>query len=110
MVFDSLWANDLILGTKDFADGDDFVFGHHSHGMWVLSVIAGFTEGELVGSAPKAKYWLLRSEDTNSEYLVEEDNWISAAEFADSAGVDIISSSLGYNTFDDPNQNYTYDE
>ena len=60
--------------------------------------------------APDAKFWLLRSENTNSEYPVEEHNWAVAAEFADSAGADMISSSLGYNQFDDPQFNHSYDD
>lgn len=64
----------------------------------------------MVGTAPGAKFWLLRSENTNSEYPVEEHNWAAAAEFADSAGADMISSSLGYNQFDDPQFDHTYSQ
>ncbi len=62
----------------------------------------------MVGTAPHAHFWLLRSEDTGSEYLIEELNWVSAAEFADSAGADVINSSLIYSTFNDPSQDHTY--
>jgi len=62
----------------------------------------------LIGTAPDADFWLLRSEDTGSEYLIEEDNWVAAAEFADSAGVDIINTSLGYTLFDNHAQDHTY--
>jgi len=62
----------------------------------------------MVGTAPKAGYWLLRPEDGHSEYIIEEDNWVAAAEFADSVGADIINSSLGFSFFDDPSQNHTY--
>ncbi len=106
--FDSLWLNNQIIGTKDFVQHNNNVFREHNHGMKVLSVLAGNIPGYLIGSAPKANYWLLRSEDVNSEYTIEEDNWISAAEFADSVGVDIINTSLGYSEFDDSTQNYTY--
>ena len=54
----------------------------------------------LIGTAPEARYWLLRCEDQQTEQPVEEDYWAMAAEFADSVGVDIISSSLGYNDYD----------
>ncbi len=108
--FDSLWINNQILGQRDFVDGDNFVLDAHTHGMVILSILGGNIPNELTGSAPKANYWLLRSEDTGSEYRVEEENWVSAAEFADSAGVDIINTSLGYSTFDDTLQNYTYKE
>jgi hypothetical protein len=106
--FDSLWANVQILGTKDFVDPNSDIFSTHYHGMSVLSCMGGNIPGELIGTAPKASYWLLRSEDTSTEYLIEEDNWIVAAEFADSAGVDIINSSLGYTDFNDAATNHTY--
>lgn len=108
--FDSLRYNNQILGTKDFVDGDNQVFNASSHGMKVLSIMASNMPGKLIGTAPKANYWLLRSEQTASEYSIEEDNWISAAEFADSVGADIINSSLGYSEFDDSMQNYSYSE
>lgn len=106
--FDSLWANSQILGVKDFIDKDFNVFEMHYHGMSVLSIMGGNVPGTLIGTAPKASYWLLRSEDTGSEYLIEEDNWVVAAEYADSVGVDIINSSLGYFKFDDPLMDHTY--
>ena len=106
--FDSLWINNQVLGQRDFVDGDNWVLDAHSHGMVVLSILGGNVPNELTGSAPGADYWLLRSEDTGSEYRIEEENWVSAAEFADSAGVDVINTSLGYSTFDDTLQNYTY--
>jgi serine protease AprX len=105
--FDSLWAGGQILGTKDFVGGNS-VFNGHYHGMSVLSVMGGSIPGLLIGTAPKASYWLIRSEDVASEFLIEEDNWVVAAEFADSAGVDIINSSLGYHVFDDPKMNHSY--
>lgn len=108
--FDSLWLNDQILGTRDFVDGDREVFDAHSHGMVVLSIMGGNLPDQLVGTAPKAMYWLIRSEDTGSEFLIEEDNWVAAAEFADSAGVDLINTSLGYYLFDDPTQNHSYSD
>lgn len=107
--FDSLWANNQILGTRDFAFHTTNLFSDtsHVHGMMVLSIIGGNVPGQLVGTAPKAKFWLLRSEIDPTENLIEEYNWVSAAEFADSVGADIISSSLGYTTFDDPTKNHT---
>ena len=62
----------------------------------------------MVGTAPKANYWLIRTENAASEYPVEEHNWVAGAEFADSCGADIISSSLGYTTFDDAAFNHSY--
>ncbi len=106
--FDSLWANNQILGTKDFVDPTVGFFNGHYHGMSVLSCIGGNVPGQLIGTARKASFWLIRTEDTSSEYLLEEDNWVVGAEFADSAGVDVINSSLGYFEFDDPTMNHTY--
>lgn len=109
--FDSLWQNQKILGWKDFVNSQNDLFsGTHSHGMNVLSIIAANIPGQILGSAPKASFWLLRSEDASTEYLVEEDNWIAAAEFADSVGTDVINTSLGYNNFTDSLQNYTYSD
>ncbi|WP_321376201.1 S8 family serine peptidase [uncultured Draconibacterium sp.] len=106
--FDSLWFNNQILGTKDFVNPDSDFFSTNYHGMSVLSCMGGNIPGELIGTAPKASYWLLRSEDTNSEYIIEEDNWVAAAEFADSVGADIINSSLGYTEFQDAATNHVY--
>ncbi|MCD4746394.1 MAG: S8 family serine peptidase [Bacteroidales bacterium] len=109
-VFDSLWSNGQILGTRDFVEAEGNVFNSHSHGTMVLSTMGSNLSGQLVGTAPKANFWLLRSEDGGSEFLIEELNWVSAAEFADSVGADIINSSLGYTVFDDPQQNHTYQD
>lgn len=99
-----------IKGTYDFVGNDQNVFGYHTHGTAVLSVLAGNIPGSIEGSARDADYWLLRTEDTGSEFPVEEDFWTVAAEFADSLGADIISSSLGYYNFDDPLLNYKYSD
>ena len=106
--FDSLNANNQILGTWDFVVNEASVYEDYSHGMSVLSTIGGNIPGDLVGTAPKANFWLLRTEEAASEYIIEEYNWDAGAEFADSAGADIISSSLGYTTFDDPTEDHTY--
>jgi serine protease AprX len=108
--FERLLENGQILGNRDFVNATADVYAENSHGMSVLSIIGGYIPGELVGTAPDASFWLLRSEDVSSEYKIEEDNWIAAAEFADSVGADIISTSLGYAKFDDPLQNHTYAE
>lgn len=108
--FDSLWMNGQISGIKNFINDDietGFFDGHY-HGMSVLSIMGGNVPGELIGTAPKASYWLIRSEDHLTEFLLEEDSWVAAAEFADSVGADIINSSLGYFTFDDPAMNHSY--
>jgi len=97
-----------ILGTRDFVDPGNNVYNANIHGAEVLSIIAGIQPGTLVGTAPDASFWLLRSEDAESEYPVEEDNWVPAAEMADSAGADVINTSLGYSLFSDSVYNLTY--
>jgi len=98
--FDSLWINNQILGCRDFVTGDTLVFEDYPHGMNVLSCMGGNLPGQLVGTAPESKFWLLRTEDAYTETIQEEINWLVGAEFADSVGVDVINSSLGYNKFD----------
>ncbi|MEJ7675643.1 MAG: hypothetical protein WKF59_23785 [Chitinophagaceae bacterium] len=78
--------------------------------MFCFSTIAGNWPGQLVGSCNKAKFYLYRTEDVASEYPIEEQNWAAAAERADSIGVDVFSTSLGYTTFDNPLFNHTYAE
>jgi serine protease AprX len=108
--FDSLWADSRVIYTKDFVNQTSNIYEEHPHGMLVLSVLAANLNGQLIGSAPEANYVLIRSEDTNSEQVIEEYNWAAAAELADSLGVDIINSSLGYNKYDASWQSYTYDQ
>lgn len=106
--FDSIRTNNQILGCRDFVTGDTLVYEDYPHGMNVLSCMAGNTPGYLIGTAPKANYWLLRTEDAGTETPMEEIYWAIAAEFADSVGADIINSSLGYSTFDNPADNHTF--
>jgi len=106
--FDSLRANNQIHGYRNFVNNDTSVNNNGSHGMSVLSCIAANAPGTMIGTAPKASFWLIDSEDSNSESSAEETNWARSAEFADSVGADIITSSLGYRDFDDDNLNYTY--
>ncbi|HMX03960.1 MAG TPA: S8 family serine peptidase [Chitinophagales bacterium] len=111
-LFQSFWDKDQILGYHNFPDNNDQVFNIYSgyHGSWVMSVIAGEVTDLFSGSAPNADLYLYRTEIADSEYVVEEDHWLAAAERADSVGADIINSSLGYTVFDDPTQNHTYED
>jgi len=106
--FDSIRLNNQVLGVKDFVNFDNSVIEDDTHGMECLSTIAANIPGVMVGTAPKANFWLLRSENAATEYPIEEHNWVTAAEYADSAGTDMISSSLGYNQFNDAMFNHTY--
>lgn len=89
-----------IIGTRDFVNPQSDFYNTHEHGTMVLATIAANNKGILTGTAPEASFWLLRSEDADTEFPVEEDYWTAAAEFADSVGVDVITSSLGYSQYD----------
>lgn len=108
--FAHLWNDNRILAYRDFVLPGNDIFRTHHHGTLVLSVMAAWISGSYTGSAPLASYLLLRTEDAASEFRIEEYNWLRAAEFADSAGANIINSSLGYTVFDNPRQNYTYSQ
>ncbi len=108
--FQALMNEGRITMTLDLVSESGNVFQFDDHGTEVLSIMAADEPGVYRGGAPKATYQLYVTEDASSEYRIEEFNWLIAAEKADSAGVDIISSSLGYNLFDDPTMNYTIDQ
>lgn len=98
-----------VVGTGDFVrDRQADIFAELDHGTKVLSLMATCKPDTMIGTAPAASYWLLRSEDDNTETLAEEDYWVMAAEYADSAGVDLINSSLGYHNYDDTTTSYRY--
>jgi len=112
-----------VFANLNVADEYDFVFddnvtsnqpgdmaGQISHGTRVLSVIGGFMSGSLIGPAFNAEYYLAKTEDIRSETRVEEDNWAAAIEWMEEKGVDVATSSLGYFDFDDPAENYTYQD
>ena len=98
-----------LLGSYDFVNRSDNVFTGttSSHGTWVLSDMAGYIENEFVGTAPDAAYYLFITEDAPNENPVEESYWVEAAERADSLGVDIINTSLGYKTYDKTSYSYS---
>jgi serine protease AprX len=114
---DSLWLENRVILSRDTYGNTGNLFNGEEHGSMVLSILAATEPGYLVGTAPQASYLLLRSEDATTEtngdlreYLIEEFNWVVAAELADSIGADIISSSLGYSTFNDTSMNHTYED
>jgi len=96
-----------ICGIHDFVHpATPSIFAETDHGTKVLSAMAIATPYYYVGSAPRSSYWLLRSEDLQTEQEVEEDYWAMAVEFADSAGCDLINSSLGYSEYDSPDMSH----
>ena len=106
--FDSCNANNQVLGGWDFVARNAVVNDDGSHGMSCFSSIVANIPGQFVGTAPKANFWLYQTEDNISEYPIEEFNWSCGAERADSSGTDVISTSLGYNTFDNSSLDHTY--
>jgi len=96
------------LGTWDFVANEASVNEDNVHGMSCLSTIAANLPGLFVGTAPKSSFYLYRTEDISGEYPIEEQNWVAAAEKADSLGVDVFSVSLGYTTFDNSSFNHDY--
>jgi subtilisin family serine protease len=103
-----LARRDFVNGDEDVADGSDR--GNGSHGTATLSVLGGYSPGELVGPAFRAGYILAKTEDTESETPVEEDHWAAAAEWAEGLGADVISASLGYLQFDPGFPSYDFED
>ncbi|MDX5348407.1 MAG: S8 family serine peptidase [Hymenobacteraceae bacterium] len=108
--FQHLYQNNQLVSTYNFVDRNTNVYQRSSHGTNVLSTMAAYDKGRYIGTAFEAKYLLFITEDADTEHNIEEVNWLIAAERADSAGVDVINSSLGYTTFDAPSRNYSYQD
>ena len=108
--FDSLRTTQRLLQGKDFVDMDDEIFESATHGSEVLSVMASNLPGLYIGTAPDAHYVCIKTEDTRGEYLAEECHWVAGLEYADSLGVDVVNSSLGYTSFWDKSMNYSYED
>ena len=108
--FERLFTNGLILGGYNYVSQSNDVYSLHNHGTLVLSCMGGFVEGQLVGTAPDAQYYLYVTEDVIDENPVEESFWVQAAEEADRVGVDVITSSLGYFGYDNTAYSHTYSD
>lgn len=108
--FDSLRTNHKLLRSRDFVDNDGWAYEASNHGFNVASTIGANLPGLLVGTSPDATMICVRTEEVGSELRIEEDNWVAAAEFADSLGVDVINSSLGYTSFDKGYMTYSYQD
>ncbi len=110
--FEHLFEEGRLLGQWDFVDSRSEVFEtciHCKHGTYVFSLMAANMPGRLMGGAPGASYMLFRTEDDYGETHQEEDNWVAAAEMADSLGAQIFTTSLGYFDFDEGEGDYTRD-
>jgi serine protease AprX len=104
----AIFTEKRILDTYDFVDRKVNVYDEDGHGTNVMSCIGGNSPGKLIGTAPDASFVLYRTEDVYSESKIEEVYWLFACEKADSIGVDVINSSVGYTTFDNAAQDYKY--
>ena len=98
--FDNMRQEGRLLGTRDFVYGSTSVYTQSTHGTSCLSTMGAYDPNNMVGTAPKASYYLFHTEDGDQENIIEEYNWVSGAEYADSLGVDVCSTSLGYIDFD----------
>lgn len=106
--FQRIRENNQILGGYNFADRNTNIYSRNNHGTHVLSTIAGYLKDRFLGTAPDAEFYLFITEIEESETVLEETLWVEAAEKADSLGVDVINTSLGYSTFDNFKHNYSY--
>ncbi len=107
-MFQSLWDSSQIIAAYDFVSNDTLRYNTHTHGMQVLALAGATYEDSIVGAAPGANFVLARTEESGRERHIEEFNWLRGMEWADSVGVDIIHSSLGYSLFDSLEGDYTY--
>ena len=107
---DSLFDENRVLAQYNFVDNSSDVFQHSTHGSYVLSSMASIMKDSIIGTAPKASYLLAVTEDVSQERRIEEAHWEAAAEYADSAGADIINTSLGYHSFDVIEDGYSYSD
>lgn len=105
--FSHIFDSDRMIYTFNAVENHNEVFQSDDHGTETFSTVSAFSDNEYTGAAYEAEFMLFLTEDTGSEYRIEEFNWLVAIEKADSAGADVVSSSLGYNTFNDAAMNYT---
>jgi serine protease AprX len=106
--FEHIFLSDRVIIAQDIVQSENDIYSEDNHGTHVLSTIAAKIKGEYYGCAPEASFMFLRTEDVSSEYPLEEYFWLVGAEISDSAGADIITSSLSYTQFDDSSLNYNH--
>ncbi len=106
--FKTMCQDNRLLGARNIVLPANDPMRRHTHGTMVLSCIASYLPGKLVGTAPMVQVYVCQTEDSRSENRVEEDNWVAGLEYADSLGCQVLNSSLGYTTFDDTVNQRTY--
>lgn len=107
--FDNMREEGRLLGTREFVYGQSSVYSQNTHGTSCLSTMGAYDPNNMVGTAPKASYYLIHTEDSWIESIIEEYNWVSGAEYADSLGVDVCTTSLGYIDFDMTQWNHPFE-
>ena len=106
--FKSMIDEGRLLGTRNFVNDSSVFRLVNSHGMYVLSIIGANWNGNMMGTAPGASYFLCSTENIHSETRIEEIAWVEGAEYMDSLGFDVFNTSLGYSDFDSTQYDYTY--
>jgi hypothetical protein len=118
IAFRSIVDSGRLLAQYDFINHDtntDYdpsqdIQGQADHGTYTWSTLGGESSGNLYGPSYLASFVLAKTEDIRSEHHIEEDNWAAGAQWADSLGASVISSSLGYRVFDPPDTSYGYQD
>ena len=108
--FESMIGEERLLGTRNFVNDSSVFRLVNRHGMYVLSIIGADWNGQMMGTAPHASYYLCSTENFHQETRIEEIAWVEAAEFVDSLGCDVSNTSLGYSDFDGTGYDYTYED
>ena len=108
--FESILNQGRLLGTYNFITRDEPIDTSSSHGSKTFSDIGGYLEGQFVGTAPGASFYLYVTEDVTQENPVEEAWWVEALERADSLGVSLVNTSLGYQDYDNPAYTHSYED
>lgn len=101
-------ANMQLYSAYDLVDLDNELTDTDNHGTAVSSCVLAFDPSQYIGTGPNATVFLFRTENSSSEFPLEELNWCKAAELADSLGIRLVSSSLGYTRFDDDRMSYVH--
>ena len=108
--FESMISQGRLLGTRNFVNDSSVFRVKENHGMYVLSIIGAEWDGNMIGTAPQASFFLTMTEDVHRETRIEEIAWVEAAEYMDSLGCDVFNTSLGYSDFDGTRFDYTYSD
>ncbi len=104
-----LAEHDFIFNDDNTANEANDAISQHNHGTYVFSILGSYKDSLMIGAAYGASFLLAKTEDVRSEKHIEEDNYAAALQWMENQGVDITSSSLGYNTFDAGETSYTYE-